>query len=248
MASSRVALVTGASSGIGYALAKVLAVEEGYAVGLVARRLDRLEALAADIESAGGKAVVVEADVGDREAMHGAVSSVADALGPIDLFVANAGISIPTLALEPDAATLEAEVRVNLFGAYYGIEAVVPSMRDRGQGHIVAISSLANRRGFPRSGGYSATKAALSRLMESLRLEWAKVGIRATTVHPGFVESEITEELDHALPFLMPADKAARKIARAIRRGRKTYDFPWPTALLARLAPLLPDWFLRRIR
>lgn len=244
--SPRVAIVTGASSGIDRALARVLALEEGFAVGLVARRVDRLEALAGEIRGAGGWAAWAEADVGDRDAMRRAVAALVGELGPVDLFVAGAGVAHETNALAPEAQAFECEVRTNLLGAFYGIEAVVPGMVERGRGHVVAISSLAARRGFPGAGGYCATKIALTRLMESLRLDWKKAGIRATTVHPGFVKSEITARRTQPMPFLMETEPAARRIARAIRRGRKRCDFPWPTALLSRLAPLLPDAVLRR--
>ena len=246
-ASARVALVTGASSGIGWALARVLALEEGYAVGLVARRAERLELLAGEIRDAGGLCATATADVGDRDAMRRAVEAVTRALGPVDLFVANAGVARDTSALAPDVAGFELEVRTNLLGAFYGIEAVVPGMVTRGGGHVVAISSLAARRGFPGSGGYCATKIALTRLMESLRLDWKAAGIHATTVHPGFVKSEITARQDRPLPFLMDAEPAARRIARAIRLRRKRCDFPWPTALLSRVAALLPDALLLRL-
>ena len=243
----RVALVTGASSGIGWALARVLALEEGYAVGLVARRADRLEALAEEIRAAGGRAAWAEADVGDRDAMRAAAAAIARELGPVELFVANAGMASGTPALAPDAAGFEREVRTNLLGAFYGIEAVVPGMVERGRGHVVAVSSLAARRGFPGSGGYCATKIALTRLMESLRLDWKPAGIYATTVHPGFVKSEITDSQNRPLPFLMDTEPAARRIARAIRLKRKRCNFPWPAALLSRVASALPDALLLRM-
>ena len=149
--------------------------------------------------------------------------------------------------LAPDAAGFEREVRTNLLGAFYGIEAVVPGMVERGGGHVVAVSSLAARRGFPGSGGYCATKIALTRLIESLRLDWKGAGIHATTVHPGFVRSEITDRLTHPMPFFMETEPAARRIAKAIRRRRKHCNFPWPTVLLSRIGAVLPDWALRRL-
>mgnify|MGYP001825865215 CR=1 FL=1 len=240
----RVALVPGASSGIGRALSRVLALAEGYAVGLVARRTERLEALAREIQGAGGRCAVAEADVGDRDAMRRAVDRITQALGPVDLFVANAGMASGTPALAPDAEGFEREVRTNLLGAFYGIEAVVPGMVDRGHGHVVAISSLAARRGFPGSGGYCATKIALTRLMESFRLDWKPAGIHATTVHPGFVKSEITDRQNRPLPVLMDGEPAARRIAKAIRRKRKRCNFPWQAAILSRIASWLPDGLL----
>ena len=162
------------------------------------------------------------------------------------MVVANAGITVGIDALRPDADAFRREVDVNLLGVFHGIEAVVPGMRERGRGHVVAISSLASRRGFAGAAGYCATKAALNVLMEGMRVDWTPAGIHSTTVLPGFVHSEITEGKTHPLPFVMTAEKAARKIARAVRRKRTTCSFPWPMALASSLLGLAPDWVMRR--
>lgn len=236
-----VAIVTGASSGIGRALAVELA-REGYRVGLIARRADRLDALAAQIRDEGGRAECVPAGVTGRDEIQRAIAGLTERLGPVDLLVANAGIALGTDALVPAADALEAEFRVNVFGVFYAIEAVVPSMRERGGGHVVVISSLAAHRGLPGAAGYCASKAALTRLVEGLRPDWARAGIRATTVHPGYVRSEMTDRNRFRMPLLMDTDRAARLIARAIRRKRKVYEFPWRMSLLVRyLVRHLPD-------
>ena len=245
----QVAIVTGASSGIGRALARELA-REGYDVGLTARRAERLDQLASELREAGSQAACVAADATRRDETHAALAALAERLGPIDLLVANAGIGLGTDALAPDAEALEAEFRVNVFGAFYAIEAVLPSMRERGRGHVVAISSLASHRGLPGAAGYCATKAALTRLVEGMRPDWARAGIRATIVHPGYVRSELTDRNRYRMPLLMETDRAARLIARAIRRRRKVYEFPWRMAILVRhLVRHLPDRLLAsRIR
>ena len=240
----RVAVVTGASSGIGRALALELA-RDGYDLGLTARRLDRLESLAAAIRVTGARAECVAADAARRQETHGAMRTLAERLGPIYLLVANAGIALGSDALEPDADTLEAEFRVNFFGAFYAIEAVIPSMREHRAGHVVAISSLAGYRGLPGAAGYCATKAALTRLVEGMRPDWALAGIRATIVHPGYVRSEMTDRNRFRMPFLMETERAAWLIARAIRRKKKVCEFPWQMSLLVRcLVRYLPDRLL----
>ena len=245
----QVAVVTGASSGIGRALARELA-RDGYDLGLTARRAERLEQLASEIRAAGSQAACVAADATRRDETRAAMATLAERLGPIDLLVANAGIGLGTDALAPDAETLEAEFRVNVFGAFYAIEAVVPAMRERGRGHVVAISSLASHRGLPGAAGYCATKAALTRLVEGMRPDWARAGIRATIVHPGYVRSELTDRNRYRMPLLMDTDRAARLIARAIRRQRRVYEFPWRMSILVRhLVRHLPDRLLAsRIR
>lgn len=240
----KVAAITGASSGIGSALAVELA-RGGYDVGLTARRGDRLEQVAAAVRAAGGRADWATADAGRRDETHAALRTLAERLGPIHLLVANAGIARGTNALAPDADALEAEFRVNVFGAFYAIEAVIPSMRERGAGHIVAISSLASYRGMPSGAGYCATKAALTRLVEGMRLHWAQAGIRATLVHPGYVRSEMTAANRYPMPFLMDTDRAAARIARAIRREKKLCEFPWRMVFLVRVVVRnLPDRLL----
>lgn len=236
-----VAVVTGASSGIGRALAVELA-REGYRVGLIARRADRLEAVVAAIRAAGDSAECVPAAVTGRDEVRRAIATLTERLGPVDLLVANAGIGLGTDALVPAADALEAEFRVNVFGVFYAVEAVVPSMIERGAGHVVVISSLAAHRGLPGAAGYCASKAALTRLVEGLRPDWARAGICATTVHPGYVRSEMTARNRFRMPLLMETDRAARLIARAIRRKRKVYEFPWRMSLLVRhVVRRLPD-------
>ena len=236
-----VAVITGASSGIGRALAIELA-REGYRVGLIARRADLLEAVVARIRDEGGSADCVPAAVTGRDEIRQAMGALTERLGPIDLLVANAGIALGTDALVPAAESLEAEFRVNVFGVFYAIEAVVPSMLERGGGHVVAISSLAAHRGLPGAAGYCASKAALTRLVEGLRPDWARAGIHATTVHPGYVRSEMTDRNRFRMPLLMETDRAARLIARAIRRKRRVYEFPWRMSLLVRhVVRHLPD-------
>ena len=245
----KVAIVTGASSGIGQALALEIA-RQGYDLGLTARRADRLESLTAKIRARGGRAEFETADAARRDETHAALAALAERLGPVDLLIANAGIGLGTDALAPNAETLEAEFRVNVFGAFYAIEATVPAMRERGGGHIVAISSLASHRGLPGAAGYCATKAALTRLVEGMRPDWARAGIRATIVHPGYVRSELTDRNRYRMPLLMDTDRAARLIVRAIRRRRKVCEFPWRMSILVRhLVRHLPDRLLAtRIR
>src|SRR5579885_914122 len=155
----QVAVVTGASSGIGWALAKALA-KEGARVGLVARRREALEQLAAEIARAGGAAAVAAADVSERQPTVAAVQEVATRLGPVDLLVANAGVGAPTL-LEPfNVPQVERMFRVNTLGVVYAIEAVLPEMLRRGRGHLAAVSSLAAYKGLPGESAYCASKAA----------------------------------------------------------------------------------------
>jgi short-subunit dehydrogenase len=239
------AVVTGASSGIGWALAKALAAA-GARVGLVARRRDALEQLAAEIGQTGGTAAVAPADVGDRVSVVAAIHDVAARLGPVDLLVANAGVGAPTL-LEPfNVAEIEKMFRVNTLGVVYAIEAVLPDMLRRGRGHLAAVSSLGAYKGLPGESGYCASKAAVNTFLEGLRIQLRGRGIVVTTICPGFVRTPMTSVNEFHMPFLLEADEAARRIVRALGRRKKVFNFPWPTALLMRLTRWLPDWVMAR--
>ncbi len=241
----QVVIVTGASSGIGRELARE-AARQGARVGLIARRKDRLADLAGDIEQAGGAAAAASADVGDRSAVREVVAEIRDRLGPPDLLIANAGVGIPTLLEPPNVSAVEKMTRVNFLGTVYTVEAVIPDMLRRSHGHLVAVSSLAAYRGLPGESGYCATKAAVNVYMEGLRTHLRGRGVRVTVACPGFVRTPMTEVNKFHMPWLLEADDAARRILRAVRRGRKVYNFPWQMALVMKATRWLPDWVLAR--
>jgi short-subunit dehydrogenase len=242
-----VAVVTGASSGIGRALALDLA-GRGYRVGLVARRRKALEDLASEIERHGGKARAAAADVGDRQALHAAIEQIACALGPVDVMVANAGLGVPTRLAPLNVADVEDTFRVNVLGVVYSIEAVLPGMLDRGWGQLVAVSSMAAFKGLPGESAYCASKAAVNLYMEGLRIALRSRGIAVTTICPGFVATPITPMDAAAAPFEISAEAAARRIARAIDlRTSGLIRFPWPMTLLMSLICRLPDFLVARL-
>jgi len=243
--SPQVAVITGASSGIGYGIAKALA-STGCHVGLLARREAQLAELASEIEQSGGKSAIAAADVTDRTQTVKAIHSLREQLGPIDLLVANAGVGKPDRIDPFSVDDIEQMIRVNLLGVVYAIEAVLPEMLARGQGHLAAVSSQGAYKGMPGSAGYCASKAGLSTLMEGLRIELRSRGIRMTTICPGFVRTPMTADNRFFMPGLMDADEAGRHIVRALARGKKVYNFPWQTTLLMKLVRWMPDWMLAR--
>jgi short-subunit dehydrogenase len=242
----KIAVITGASSGIGWEMAKELA-RHGCHVGLIARRRERLEALAAECQGFGVRAAVAAANVAERQQTLVAFKQLRESLGPVDLLIANAGIGRPT-PLEPlDMDAVDNMIRVNYLGVVYAIEAVLPEMLQRGKGHLAAVSSLASYKGIPGESGYCSSKAAVNYYMEGLRIQLRKRGIAVTTICPGFIKTPMTEVNEFPMPFVMSAEKAARKIIRAIGRKKKVYDFPLGTNLMIRSLRWMPDWLVARI-
>jgi short-subunit dehydrogenase len=242
----QVAIVTGASSGIGWALARALAAE-GCKVGLVARRREQLADLAGQIEKSGGTVAFASADVAEREPVVAAIREVAAQLGPVDLLVANAGVGAPTILKPFNVGDVEKMFRVNVLGVVYSLEAVLPQMLERGQGHLAAISSLGAYKGLPGESGYTSSKAAVNVFMEGMRVQLRSKGIAVTTICPGFVKTPMTEVNEFKMPWVLEADEAARRIVRALKRKCKVYHFPWQTSLLMKLARWAPDWLVDRM-
>ncbi|HYH65135.1 MAG TPA: SDR family NAD(P)-dependent oxidoreductase [Urbifossiella sp.] len=238
------AVVTGASSGIGRALAVALA-RQGWRVGAVARRADLLEELARDVRGAGGVIETAVADVADRAGLAAAVQGLERTLGPVELLIANAGMGGDTGAVQMNVPQVEAIMRVNFLGVVYAIEAVLPGMIARGRGHLVGISSVAAFKGLPGAAAYCASKAAVNAYLEGLRIELRKHGVAVTAVCPGFVRTPMVAK-NPPMPFLMEPDAAAERILRALPRRPKVFAFPWRMKLLMRLARWAPDRFIAR--
>lgn len=242
----QIAVITGASSGIGWEMAKQLS-QRGCHVGLIARRRERLEALAADCRALGVKAAVAPANVADRGETLAAFKRLREELGPVDLLIANSGVGRPT-PLEPlDMDAVDNMIRVNYLGVVYSIEGVLPEMLTRGKGHLVAVSSLASYKGIPGESGYCSSKAAVNVYMEGLRIQLRKRGIAVTVLCPGFIKTPMTAVNEFPMPFVLEADAAAKKMLRAIERKKAKYDFPWTTNLMMRSTRWMPDWLVARI-
>jgi len=225
--------VTGASTGIGAALARELA-DRGAQVAVSARSADALA------EVAGDRMVVVPVDVTDRAATVAAGLTVREALGGLDVAVLNAG-TWSQFHVEPwDSQLFADHLQVNLMGAVHSMEAVVPQMLAAGRGRIVGVASVAGYRGLPGSEAYNAGKAALISLLESLRGSLAPRGIVVQTVNPGFVRTRMTDRNRFPMPFKVEPDVAARTIADGIARDKAEVVFPVPMMVLMKVARVLP--------
>jgi short-subunit dehydrogenase len=237
-----VAVVTGAAGGIGSALCHTLAVA-GCRLGLVSRTSAKLDALVEELRPTEAPLSAHAVDVGDRAALTAALAAIESELGPVDLLIHNAGVARVTQATAPNLDDFEEMLRVNYLGGVYAVAAVLPGMIARGHGRIVTISSLGARRGMAWSAGYSASKAAISTYLESLRPALRRRGINVTTVFLGFVDTPMTAALPLGLPLLMMRPQtAAKHILRAILRGRREVSAPWHEASGSGMLRLLPPW------
>ncbi len=237
-----VVVLTGASSGIGAALAVELARVRQARIGLMARRREQLDAVAESVRAAGGEALAVPLDVVNPVATAAAVAQVREAYGPIDVAIANAGIGMPMRMERFDAALCAKTMRVNFEGATNLFAAVLPEMLERRTGHLVGVSSIAAFRGLPDSGPYSASKAALTTMLESMRLELQHKGVAVTAVHPGFIKTPMTDKNEFPMPFIVELEDAARLLERGLARRPRQIEFPWQLVALIKLARWIPDW------
>jgi short-subunit dehydrogenase len=237
--SKKVIFITGASSGIGRALAVEFA-RRGASLGLLARRAEVLQEIVAEVEKAGGRALALAADVRDAGAVSRAAEELRKAFGAIDVLVANAGVGATTDARQLKAEAVAEVININVIGAVNSATAVLPAMVERNEGQLVVISSLAAYRGLPKSAAYCASKAAVSAFFESLRVDLRGTKVDVTIIHPGFIKTPLTEGRQANMPYLMELDDAVQKIVRAIEARKKSYAFPWQLASIVRAAMIMP--------
>ena len=243
MTASRV-LITGASSGIGAALAQEY-VRRGARVGLVARRVEALYELA---DRLGSACSVHQADVRDALAMKQVAAGFCARHGGVDVVIANAGVSAGTLTEHNEDHEVFREIMdINVLGMVHTFSPFLPVMRAAGAGMLVGIASVAGIRGLPGAGAYSASKSAAITFLESLRVECHGSGVRVLTIAPGYIATPMTQRNPYPMPFILPAETAARRMVDAIGRGRTYTVVPWQMGLVAHGLRALPRWAYDRL-
>jgi short-subunit dehydrogenase len=249
MTAPRSILITGASSGIGAALARRYAAP-GVALALTGRDAARLEDAAGACRAAGAEVREGLIDVIEREALAAWMAEV-DAAAPLDLVVANAGVSAGTGGGGEDDAQARRILGINVDGVVNTVLPAIACMRPRARGQIAIMSSLAAFRGFPGAPAYCASKAAVRIWGEALRGHLHGEGIGVSVICPGYIATPMTAVNDFSMPLLMDADRAARIIQRGLARDKARIAFPWPMYALVRLISALPpgltDLLLRRL-
>lgn len=237
-------IITGASSGIGAALAKQYAAR-GAVLGLLARRRTELRDVAATLNT---PTATYPCDVRSAPGLQAAASDFIRRHGCPDIVIGNAGISYGTLTECPDDYEAFRDVMdVNVAGLVATFQPFIEPMRAAGHGTLVGIASVAGYRGLPGAEAYCASKAAGIAYLESLRVRLRKDGIRVITVCPGYITTAMTHGNPYPMPFIMSADAAARKIVRVIERGTSYAVLPWQMAIVACLLRIVPNWLFDRV-
>lgn len=237
-------LITGASSGLGAALARHYA-RPGVALVLIARGPERLNAVADECRARGARVSTVALDVRESQALAELITHI-DAQAPIDTVIANAGVEA-SLGRDGEAEALQdalAQIRTNVEGAVATVLPLIDPMRARGGGRVVLVASLAGRMPLPDQPTYSATKAALIAFGDALRPRLAAQGVRLTVACPGFIATGVTRDYQGWRPLQWSAERAAAVIAAASERGARSIAFPWPLVALIGLGRCVPA-FLR---
>lgn len=233
--------LTGASSGIGEALARHYAAE-GATLGLAARRQHRLLELVAELPGIPANYAAYPLDVTDAATLQTAAADYMTRFGCPDIVIANAGVSVGTLTEEAeDIAAFRRVMDVNVAGMMQTFQPFLAAMKARGSGRLVGIASVAGIRGIPGAGAYSASKAAAITYLESLRVELRASGVKVITIAPGYIATPMTAQNPYPMPFILPADRAAERFARAIARNSSYSVIPWQMGMVAKMMRLLPN-------
>lgn len=236
-------VITGASSGIGAALARVYA-KRGATLGLIARRQAELDALAAEV---GGTVAAYAADVRDGARLAAIAADFIGRFGTPDVVIANAGVSAGNLThLDDDIETCQWIFDVNVLGIVKTFQPYLSGMLDARRGTLVGIASVAGIRGLPGAGAYSASKSAAITYLESLRVELRGSGVSVVTIAPGYIATNMTAKNPYRMPFMLSADEAARRFVRAIDARVSYTVIPWQMAIVAKVLRVLPRWLFDR--
>lgn len=239
-------LITGASSGIGYHLARQLS-SGGNTLFLLARRKDILDELALSLKNTSSKIFTYKCDVSVKDEVSSAFREIKKEAGEIDIAVLNSGLSYRVPVKKYNSVIGEEIFKVNVFGLIYFIEELLPGFLNKKEGTIIGISSLADARGFPQSGFYSGSKAAATAMLESLRIELKKYNIKVVTVKPGFVRTPMTDKNEFKMPLLMNPEKAAKIIVKGIEKEKSIIQFPLPTVIGAKIFKIMPRFLFDKL-
>lgn len=236
---NKVILITGASSGIGKELVTQLSKRK-VKLAIISRRENLLAKLVNSLDD-DVDILPIKCDVSKKEEIHLAYKKIIERFGRIDIAILNAGFSERMSIKNYDSKIAEITFGANFFGIVYWVEQLLAEFTQRKSGMIVGVSSLADSKGYSKSGFYSASKAAATIYLEGLRAELRKYNIKVLTVRPGFVRTPMTDKNEFNMPLIMEPDKAAKIIINGIEKEKRIIQFPWQIVFVTRLIPLLPN-------
>ncbi len=234
--------ITGGTTGMGADLAKLYA-DKGWKVGVCGRERIKFEE---NLSTYQNQIQFYAVDVSNRDDIKNAIADFSKSIG-LDLLIANAGIGYKYKTKVPDFAYSYKMVNINLLGVMYSFEAALDVMIPRGKGQIAAVASIAGYNGLPGVSAYSGTKAAVIKICESLHIDLRQFNIGVTCILPGFVDTPLTRNNSHSMPFLQTSTKAAALIYRAIEKRKMVYAFPWFFATMVKLVSFLPRTWYRAL-
>lgn len=240
---NKVVLLTGASTGIGNEIARQLLAKKNIKLALVARRENLLRENFSENENL----LVIKCDVSNKDEVNAAYLKVIEKFNRIDVAILNAGYSVRMPVENYNSEAAEKTFGANVFGIIYWVEKIIPDFMKRKSGIIVGVSSLADSKGYSKSGFYSASKAAATTYLEGLRTELNKYNVKVLTVRPGFVKTPMTDKNEFKMPFMMNVDKAAKIIIEGIESEKRMIQFPWKLVIATRLIPLIPNWIYEKL-
>jgi short-subunit dehydrogenase len=240
---SKKIFITGATSGIGESLAYVYA-KQGAVIGIVGRRTDRLNNVSQNCKELGGNPISYPMDVSNQSGCKEAANDFLEKTNGIDIIIANAGVGGADKLFSGNTDAINHILKVNILGVTNTIFPFLPVMKTQQSGRVGIISSVASTRGFVGHGGYAASKSAVKFLADSWGYQLEKNNISITTIFPGWIATEMTENIDYKMWFLMDSNRAAKKIENAINNGTREYILPWQWRLIIPIMKVIPRWMI----
>ncbi len=244
---NKVILITGASTGIGRQIVKDLS-QNKCKIAFAARRIDLLNELVNEIkDQSSAELLPIKCDVSKKDEVESAYKQIIEKFGKIDVAILNAGYSVRMNVENYNSEFAESIFGANVFGIIYWVEQLLPHFIKRKDGMIVGVSSLADSKGYSKSGFYSASKAAATIYLEGLRAELRKYNVKVLTVRPGFVKTPMTDKNEFDMPLIMPPEKASKIIVSGIEKEKRMIQFPWPLVWATRLIRFVPKWLFEKL-